>query len=139
METQKEVLHREFLKYIRGMESIHTKSFPVAYEKAALNAMTEWERINSQTRMPRLPNETIVQDEDITQAGYITDELLPCPFCGGKPLTHGEQNPGTRNIVYKVSCHNTDCWASVFTCVSEEKGAKAARDMVVAAWNRRTI
>ena len=55
------------------------------------------------------------------------DELLPCPFCGGKAELQG--NSG----VYYVEC--AKCGA-MSTTVDEEQ-EESPCDSAVAAWNRR--
>lgn len=51
----------------------------------------------------------------------MTDELKPCPFCGGKP----HRGPG----IY-ISCSNDDC-----PCICEAWGDN--EDKAKEAWNRR--
>lgn len=53
------------------------------------------------------------------------EELLACPFCGGKPFLHGPDNPGHE---YWISCQS--CQASS-TMRSNFEATKAA-------WNART-
>lgn len=77
--------------------------------------------------------------EDLTNAGYITGELLPCPFCGHtQPLTSGKRNTKTGNIVYTVSCGNilNHCLANIFVCIG--KDANTSRDEAVRRWNTRS-
>ncbi len=76
--------------------------------------------------------------EDLTNCGYITEELLPCPFCGHtQPLTYGKRNKDTGNIVYTVSCANiiNHCTANIFVCIG--KDSKDSREEAVRRWNTR--
>jgi len=83
----------------------------------------------------------IATDKDIINAGYHSNELLPCPFCGNKNImSAGWENENTQNVVYKVFCNDTfKCGAEVFTCLGKIDTAEAARMEVIAKWNRRTI
>lgn len=83
--------------------------------------------------------ETFVTDADLNNAGYITNELKPCPFCGcNKILTAGTKNENNGNIVYKAFCTNTDCMAAVHFCLGGKNKANESREGVVKKWNRRT-
>lgn len=55
-------------------------------------------------------------------------ELLPCPFCDGKP----EFRRSGRNW-HNVACTGCDASSALF---SSEKGE--VRPRLIAAWNRRT-
>jgi Lar family restriction alleviation protein len=57
----------------------------------------------------------------------MTDEMKPCPFCGGDDI-HLFQSKITEDWV--IQCHGIGCWIR-FTILASEK------DEVVAAWNRR--
>ena len=83
----------------------------------------------------------IASTEDLANAGYHSDELLPCPFCGNKHiLSGGFENENTGNVVYKVFCNDTfACGAEVFVCLGKRETAEAARREVINKWNRRTI
>jgi hypothetical protein len=47
-------------------------------------------------------------------------ELLPCPFCGERPVWEGNA----------IECHNSDCWGP-------RVGQFEQAEDAVAAWNRR--
>ena len=71
-------------------------------------------------------------------------ELLPCPFCGGRPRVdlakktfcqlHGE--PSQQVTVY---CYHVDCVSKPSVSAGDvfNGGEAQAREKVIAAWNRR--
>lgn len=42
--TLEEILQEEYIKSIKGMESVHTTHFPLAYKEAAINAAKVYAR-----------------------------------------------------------------------------------------------
>ena len=72
-------------------------------------------------------------------------ELLPCPFCGSRPIIregkkghcqlHGDPYQGI-----KVSCPNSGCaaWAGLEAGDIYNGGIDKAKDTAITAWNRRT-
>lgn len=85
------------------------------------------------------PNSMILSEKDIIQAGYITNELLPCPFCGNKsPITVGNRNQENGNIGYKVICPNHfGCGATMHNCFSGDTLEEECRNDIVKKWNTR--
>jgi Lar family restriction alleviation protein len=82
--------------------------------------------------------ETVILPEDTKNAGWITNELKPCPFCGcSNILTAGTKNTTTGNIVYKAFCTNWECGAMVHSCLGGDDKAKESRNAVVTKWNTR--
>lgn len=83
----------------------------------------------------------VITDADIRNAGYVTNELLPCPFCGNKDvITIGTINEHTRNLVYKAFCNAIgECSATIHVCLGKEDTADEARAEVVRRWNKRRI
>lgn len=74
----------------------------------------------------------------------MSEELKPCPFCGGKPRVdldkitycqlHGEPSQTVR-----VYCYRSDCAAKPSVSAGDvyNGGETAARRVAIAAWNRR--
>ena len=84
------------------------------------------------------PVNTIMTEADIINAGYITDELKPCPFCGNtKILTAGTENEKTKNIVYKAWCNNMDCNVTIHVCIGKVDKINESRAQAVKQWNTR--
>ena len=85
------------------------------------------------------PENIIIQEKDFLNAGYVTDELLPCPFCGNKsPISAGNKNEQSGNIVYKVFCtDHFGCGASIHNCFSGDTPIEEIRNDIVKKWNRR--
>lgn len=54
----------------------------------------------------------------------ISDELLPCPFCGGDPIVFVRAAPK----LWSFTCRNCDAGPS----------GSLSRTQAIAAWNRRT-
>jgi Lar family restriction alleviation protein len=82
--------------------------------------------------------ETVVLPDDIKNAGFITHELKPCPFCGcNYILTAGTKNERTNNVVYRAFCTNNDCMASVHLCLGGIDMIEDSRRGVVEKWNKR--
>lgn len=83
---------------------------------------------------------TVITDADIRNAGYITNELKPCPFCGCKKImTAATKNERTENIVYKAWCSGDiiGCGASITVCIGKEDTIKESREELVKNWNTR--
>lgn len=59
------------------------------------------------------------------------EELKPCPFCGGKPVTDFERDTahGLIGDIISWSIYCTECYAELFSNESSED--------VVEKWNRR--
>lgn len=77
-------------------------------------------------------------DKDILNAGWITHELKPCPFCGCKTIhTSGSRNPDNGYIGYTAHCGNWHCGASIHICCGGESRAEESRNEVVKMWNNR--
>lgn len=57
----------------------------------------------------------------------MTDELKPCPFCGGKALIWGSQMGG-----YIFGCDNIECFTAL------NKSCTDTHDEAVDQWNTRT-
>lgn len=74
-----------------------------------------------------------IPKDDINCAAGFTRELLPCPFCGGKAITHGGINERTKIIVYTVQCDR--CMASLFA--DSKDGRQFARNKAIEKWNTR--
>lgn len=84
------------------------------------------------------PVNTITTEADIINAGYMTAELKPCPFCGNKNiLTAATENETTKNIVYKAWCNNMDCNATIHVCIGRIDKINESRAEVVMRWNTR--
>jgi Lar family restriction alleviation protein len=54
----------------------------------------------------------------------VTDELKPCPFCGGEAVLDN-----VYDSLWDVACPNEDCMGSI--------GLQPTRGMAIDAWNRR--
>jgi len=73
------------------------------------------------------------------------EELLPCPFCGGKAVLKPYANP---KYLYAIKCESCGCWISYFTGTNqgganlskkqEQEYAFKNQDSMVKAWNQRT-
>jgi len=87
------------------------------------------------------PENIIIQKQDFLNAGYITEELLPCPFCGKKnPVSVGHKNEKTGNIGYKVICtDHFGCGATIHNCFSGDTPIEEIRADIVTKWNKRSI
>lgn len=83
----------------------------------------EWEA--TPRPVPLEPDEV-----DLYHAGHIA--LMPCPFCGRHPLTHGEINKRNGNVIYHVSCH---CMASTIGVASDRN---KARELAIEHWSKRS-
>ena len=81
----------------------------------------------------------ILSEKDLTNAGYITNELLPCPFCGSRsPITAGSRNEQTGNIVYRVICpDHFGCGATIHNCFPGDTPEDDCRNDIVKKWNTR--
>ena len=60
-----------------------------------------------------------------------TEELLPCPFCGGRP--EFKQYP----LCDIIACENPHCPATVSISQQHPNGDHRKAHMLIAAWNRR--
>ncbi len=80
-------------------------------------------------------------EKDLYNASHITNELLPCPFCGNTNiLTYGRENEETGFLVYNAACGIIPgCGAGIFVCLGGVETAEKARMEVVKKWNTRTI
>lgn len=87
----------------------------------------------------RKKEDFIINSKDLHNAGYITNELLPCPFCGcTKILTAGDRNPNSKNIGYSAWCSDIfKCGAYISVCIGGEETAEEARKLAVESWNKR--
>ncbi len=56
-------------------------------------------------------------------------ELLPCPFCGEKPLVIKNTLTAT---YYQIRCGNDECWVYSKTALHSKK------EDAIEAWNTRT-
>jgi Lar family restriction alleviation protein len=81
-----------------------------------------------------LPPELVICDEDRARARYVESDLLPCPFCGKRPLSVGEVNPQTGNFVARIIC--SDCTLSLSVCKKSNQQEQARKE-VKAKWNSR--
>ena len=68
----------------------------------------------------------------------MTDELKPCPFCGGKPqprLDDCINGKMVENPMFYIACENLGCgvWPEA------EGRYETQYDAIVAAWNRRAL
>lgn len=61
----------------------------------------------------------------------MSNELKPCPFCGGEAGLFEIKGIGNDLIEYMVGCLETDC--EIRPCVQRELDKKGTID----AWNRR--
>lgn len=62
----------------------------------------------------------------------MTEELKPCPFCGGKPIEDWEREDREGDEIGPIiswSYYCTKCYAEVFSCQSREDAQEK--------WNRR--
>ena len=60
------------------------------------------------------------------------EELLPCPFCGGKVAPHEITDWAGGNSRYYITCYNNDCE------VSPDIGRPSDREEeVIRRWNKR--
>jgi hypothetical protein len=57
----------------------------------------------------------------------MTEELKPCPFCGGKPYIIHQEFDG----LWEIGCNNRRCKLVVYTLDVFEKGK------AIAAWYKR--
>lgn len=61
----------------------------------------------------------------------MTEQLKPCPFCGGKPYFYQIYSRGKGSKqVWKVMCEHVDCCAILNEWDTQEEA--------VNAWNKRT-
>jgi hypothetical protein len=84
------------------------------------------------------PEDFILTQSDINLCLGST-ELLPCPFCGGAAMSHGEPTPNGRAICWRITCTRMKgaipvCSASVWGTDPDQDKARAT---AVAKWNRR--
>lgn len=66
-------------------------------------------------------------------------ELLPCPFCGAKAMSHGERTENGKAIRWKIQCTGSkglwpNCHASV---IGVDPDQATARAQAVERWNKR--
>jgi len=59
----------------------------------------------------------------------MSDELLPCPFCGGEAKLHYHKGFNTAS----VSCQDYNCWVRI-----DVKRGMYVKDDVITRWNTRT-
>ena len=55
------------------------------------------------------------------------EDLMPCPFCGGKAYIHDRSNDFSE--WHWVSCRKVDC--------VEQKTSRPTVEQAISAWNRR--
>lgn len=60
---------------------------------------------------------------------YAGGEILPCPFCGGKPSVYTKDGGDNSDDFYSIECNH--CNAGVDSFDTEEEAIKA--------WNTRVI
>lgn len=87
----------------------------------------------------READEMILTQDDLNHCLGST-ELLPCPFCGGQAMSHGEPTPNGKATCYRITCMSMnvlrpDCAAAVWGTHPDQG---EARKIAVAKWNRRT-
>lgn len=63
----------------------------------------------------------------------MSEELKPCPFCGGKAIYYDLGSPD-EFVDWGVKC--IECCITVI-CPGEEPGCIATKDEAIKAWNRR--
>lgn len=71
--------------------------------------------------------------KDIMRASMEVTDLLPCPFCGKKPLSHCTINEKTKNVVAHIFC--SGCGAQLHQCLGSAR--EKAEEAVAILWNRR--
>jgi Lar family restriction alleviation protein len=86
-------------------------------------------------------HECVFTAEDMANVAYRdAGELKRCPFCGGKPMSGGDINPNSGNLVYRVFCQKDGCHATVSVCLGKPEETKIeARAQAVSRWNRRFV
>lgn len=56
----------------------------------------------------------------------MSEELKPCPFCGGEAIVKGSD----KMLIWWVDCKTSQCHAS-------DNADTLSREAAIAAWNRR--
>ena len=88
--------------------------------------------------MNRRPHQKVVSIEDMSEQELIefakvleaemSDDLKPCPFCGGEPFSFEDYGHST---AWEVGCSNSQCRV-------EPNVWEKTRDEALASWNTRT-
>lgn len=76
-----------------------------------------------------------IDAEDIRRAMFQESDLLPCPFCGKRPLSIAEQNPQTGYVGAKILCGT--CVLVMTVCMGGPETEAEARREVARRWNTR--
>ena len=81
------------------------------------------------------------------QSDIDSNDLLPCPFCGGQPVM-GLTDPGAPHPggYFEIWCDNEDCPANANVCekrrtdlkgMTHQKAEKAIWPEIIQMWNTR--
>jgi Lar family restriction alleviation protein len=66
----------------------------------------------------------------------VSEQLLPCPFCGGKGTLLSHEDPRVTNYSYQVVCGGCDATGASTDCDWNGDTSKA-KDDAVRQWNTR--
>lgn len=82
-------------------------------------------------------DDVVISARDRVRAAFVQSDLLPCPFCGRKPLSVGRANQESGNFVAQIFCYS--CNAVMSHCVKglDEVAQEYASEEVKRVWNRR--